>query len=142
MITGLKVSSFACKYLFYRPEYNVKWGLHKTEFWRFWNAKMKYTKGQSSKTRWKKWGHFSSYHGYFIVIRNGKIVWKVAWIEYCLWLLGLFTFILNFVKKRNIIMISNLFEFPKSIFKISKHKSRAPFLLVGTKMHILNLNTG
>ena len=24
MLTGLKVSSFACKYLFYRPELNAK----------------------------------------------------------------------------------------------------------------------
>ena len=39
-------------------------------------------------------------------------------------------------------MISNLFEFSKSFFKISKHKIRAPFLLVGTNMHILNLNIG
>ena len=35
-----------------------------------------------------------------------------------------------------------LFEFSKSFFKISKHKIRAPFLLVGTNMHIMNLNIG
>ena len=39
-------------------------------------------------------------------------------------------------------MISNLFEFSKSFFKISKHKMRAPFLLVWTNMHVLNLNIG
>ena len=39
-------------------------------------------------------------------------------------------------------MISNLFGLSKSFFKISKHKIRAPFLLVGTKMHILNFNIG
>ena len=37
-------------------------------------------------------------------------------------------------------MIFNLFELLKSFFKISKHNIRAPFLLVGTNMHILNLN--
>ena len=37
-------------------------------------------------------------------------------------------------------LISNLFEFPKSFFKVSKHKIRAPFLVVETNMHILNLN--
>ena len=39
MLTGLKVSSFAWKYVFYRTEHNAKRGLHKTEFWRSWNAK-------------------------------------------------------------------------------------------------------
>ena len=39
-------------------------------------------------------------------------------------------------------MISNLFEFSKSFFKISKHKIKAPFLLVGTNIHTLNLNIG
>ena len=53
-----------------------------------------------------------------------------------------FTFILNFNKKRNIKMISNLFEFSKSFFQISKHKIRAPFLLAGTNMLVLNLNIG
>ena len=51
-------------------------------------------------------------------------------------------FTLIFIKKRNIKMISNLFEFSKSFFEISKHKIRAPFLLVGTNMHILNLDIG
>ena len=39
-------------------------------------------------------------------------------------------------------MISNLFEFSESFFKISKHEIRAPFVLVGTNMHALNLNIG
>ena len=39
-------------------------------------------------------------------------------------------------------MISNLIEFSKSFFKISKHKIGAPFLLVGANMDILNLSTG
>ena len=30
----------------------------------------------------KKWVILSSYLGYFIVIRNKKIVWKVVWVEY------------------------------------------------------------
>ena len=37
------MSSLACKYVFYTPEHNVKWEPHGTEFWRSWNAKMKYT---------------------------------------------------------------------------------------------------
>ena len=32
--------------------------------WRYWNVKMKHTNGQSSKSRWKKWGHLSVYHFY------------------------------------------------------------------------------
>ena len=32
MLTGLKMSSFACKYVFYRPEHNASRELHKTEF--------------------------------------------------------------------------------------------------------------
>ena len=32
MLTGLKVSSLACKYIFYRPEHNAKGGPHGTEF--------------------------------------------------------------------------------------------------------------
>ena len=32
MLTSLKVSSFACKYVFYISEHNSKRGLHKTEF--------------------------------------------------------------------------------------------------------------
>ena len=33
-------------------------------------------------------------------------------------------------------------SFSKSFFKIPKHKIRALFLLIGTNMHILNLNIG
>ena len=33
MLTDLKVSSFTCKYVFYRPEHNARRGIHKTEFW-------------------------------------------------------------------------------------------------------------
>ena len=32
MLTGLKESSFACKYVFYRSEHSAKRGLYKTEF--------------------------------------------------------------------------------------------------------------
>ena len=43
MLTGLK-SSFACKYVFYRPEHNAKRGIHKIEFWSLemqkWNIKL------------------------------------------------------------------------------------------------------
>ena len=55
---------------------------------------------------------------------------------------GFFTFILIFIIKSDIKMISNLFEFSKFFFNISKHKIRAPFLLVGTNMQIMNLNIG
>ena len=42
-LTGLKVSSLACKCVFYRPGNNAKGGPHGTEFWRSRNVKMKYT---------------------------------------------------------------------------------------------------
>ena len=64
MLTGLKVSSLACKCVFYRRQHNTKGGPHGTEFWRSWNEEMKYTNEQSSKSRWKIWGHLSSYHVY------------------------------------------------------------------------------
>ena len=39
MLTGLKVSSLACKILFYRSEHNAKGGPHRTELWSSWNSK-------------------------------------------------------------------------------------------------------
>ena len=42
MLTGRKVSSFACKRVFYRPEHDAKCRPHEITFWRFWNT-------------WKKW---------------------------------------------------------------------------------------
>ena len=45
MLTGLKVSSLACKCVFYRREHNAKSGPHGTEIWKSWNAKMKYVNG-------------------------------------------------------------------------------------------------
>ena len=35
MLTGMKVSSLACKCVFYRPEYNTKGELLGTELWTF-----------------------------------------------------------------------------------------------------------
>ena len=57
MLTDLKVSPFACKYVFYRPEHNTRRGLHKTEFWKSWNAKNEITNRYSSKSR-RKMGPF------------------------------------------------------------------------------------
>ena len=34
MLTGLKVASFTCQCVFYRPEHNVEGGPHWIEFWR------------------------------------------------------------------------------------------------------------
>ena len=51
MLTGLKVSSFACKCAFYSPEHNAKERTQEIEFCRSWKAKMKYTNLQSSKTK-------------------------------------------------------------------------------------------
>ena len=42
-------------------ELTGKWGPHGTEILRFWKAKMKYVNIKSSKSRWEKWGHLSSY---------------------------------------------------------------------------------
>ena len=64
MLTSLKVPSLACKCASGRPEHNARGGIHGNKFGRYWNPKMKYTNGYSSKSRWKKWGHLSSYHVY------------------------------------------------------------------------------
>ena len=32
MLTSLKVSSLACKCVFYKPEHNAQWGPHNIEF--------------------------------------------------------------------------------------------------------------
>ena len=45
LLTSSEVSSLACKCVFYKPEHNAKWWSHEIEFWRSWNAKMKYTNG-------------------------------------------------------------------------------------------------
>ena len=37
MLTDLKVFSLTCKCVFYRPELNVKGGLHRIESWKSWN---------------------------------------------------------------------------------------------------------
>ena len=59
------------------PDYIPK-GQHGIEFWRPWNAKMKYTNGYSSKSRWEKRSHLSSYHvysgSYMMVIKMSKMV--------------------------------------------------------------------
>ena len=57
------------KYVFSRPEHNAKGGGHGTEFWRSWNAKMKYftDRGQrvdEKRSEISKWGHLSIYHVY------------------------------------------------------------------------------
>ena len=55
MLTGLKVPSLARKCVNSTDQNIIKSGegLHGTEFWRAWNAEMKYTNGYSSKSRWK-----------------------------------------------------------------------------------------
>ena len=35
------MSVLTCSQVFYRPVYDVKWGLHGIECWRSWNAEMK-----------------------------------------------------------------------------------------------------
>ena len=45
MLTSLKVSSFACKCVFYRPELNAKWENHEIELWRSLEKEMKYING-------------------------------------------------------------------------------------------------
>ena len=58
MLAGLKVSSWTCKHVFYRPGHNAKG----TQFWRFLNAKIKYTIRCSSKSRWEKLDYLSSHY--------------------------------------------------------------------------------
>ena len=55
LLTGLKVSSLACKGVLYRIEHNAKGKSHGIEFWKSWNTEMKHISRQSSKSRWKKW---------------------------------------------------------------------------------------
>ena len=45
MLTGLKVSSSACKCVFYRPKHNAKSGPNGTEIWMSWATEMKNTNG-------------------------------------------------------------------------------------------------
>ena len=63
MSTDLKVSSLTRKYVFYRTELNTKGWSHWIEFWRSWGETNQ--RIESSKSRWNKWGHLSSYHVYF-----------------------------------------------------------------------------
>ena len=70
MLAGLKASSLACEYEFYRTEHNAWEEPHIIEFLRSWNAEMKYTDRLSSKSRWEKWGYLSSYNVY--VQSNGS----------------------------------------------------------------------
>ena len=62
MLTALKMSSLTCKCVFYRPELNAKGGgpMELT----FQDLQMEQTNGQSSKSRWEKWGHLSNYYVY------------------------------------------------------------------------------
>ena len=59
-------------------------GPHGIEFWRPWNAKMKYTNENSSMIRWQKRSHLSSYHVYsgsFMVIKMSKMVhFCIFWV--------------------------------------------------------------
>ena len=61
LLTGLEVSSLACKCVFYRREHNAKGGRDPMEL----NTEMKHTNGQSAQCRWKKQGHLSNYHVYY-----------------------------------------------------------------------------
>ena len=61
ILAGLKVSYLGCKCVFYRPKHKAVGRPHGNEFWRSWNAEMKYANGYNSKSRWEKWGNLSSY---------------------------------------------------------------------------------
>ena len=54
-----------CKYVFYRPEHNARRELHKTEFWRSWNAKWNIAMDRAWRADEKNGVILSSYHGYF-----------------------------------------------------------------------------
>ena len=65
ILTGLKVSSLACKCVFYRPEHNAK-------------EEMKYTKGQNSKEKMRKMGSFvklSCFNPRVMVIKMSKMAY-------------------------------------------------------------------
>ena len=63
MLTALKMSSLTCKWIFYRPELNAKWG-GPMEL-NFEGLELKQTNGQGEKSRRNKWGLLSTYHVYF-----------------------------------------------------------------------------
>ena len=52
-ITGLKLSSLACKTGFYKPKHKRKGGLHGIEFWRSWTAEKKCCNRDNSNSGWK-----------------------------------------------------------------------------------------
>ena len=49
MLIGLKLSSLACKCVFYKLEHNANKESHGTKFWRFWNAEIKHTNGRAQR---------------------------------------------------------------------------------------------
>ena len=61
MLTGLKLFSLTCKYVFYRTELNAEGD--SIEF-NFEGLKVKQTKRIELKSRSEKWGYLSSYHVY------------------------------------------------------------------------------
>ena len=90
MLTRLKVSSLVSNMYFtdqniMQQEYSTKLNFEILEMQK-WNITMDRARraDEEKKKKKKKCGHLSSYHDYFLVIRNRTIVWKVVWIEYYL----------------------------------------------------------
>ena len=76
------MSSFAYKCVFYRAKHHAKWGSYRSKFWRSWNAKMKYTSGQSSKYRLKTGVNFLA-----IMLTPGVMVIKMSKMAHFLYFL-------------------------------------------------------
>ena len=78
MLTGLKVSSFTCKCVFYRPEHNAKEGPHGTVDLKVLKCKNTIHQRIELKKQTKKWGHLSSYYVYSCIygqknVTNGSL---------------------------------------------------------------------
>ena len=90
MLITFKVSSLACKCLFYRSEHRTKERLHGIEFWRSSNAAMKSTNRKSSKSSWEKWCHLLQSlkpHNWFIFWWQPKMSNSLGKVFVCNWMI-------------------------------------------------------
>ena len=60
------ISRFCPKLRYFADQNGSKGGQHENEFWLFSNTKLNVTKSLSGKSRWKEWGHLSSFHVFFV----------------------------------------------------------------------------
>ena len=78
----VRIGSFFSKLRYFTKQNGPKGGPRENEFWLFSNTKMNVTNSSSGKSRWKKWGHLSSFHVSFVSY-GPKIVKKVHFLQLC-----------------------------------------------------------